>query len=48
MRIRRATEADVPALVEGALRQQRLLATAPREATPEALAGILAASLENW
>jgi alcohol dehydrogenase class IV len=40
--------ADVPDLVEGALRQERLLATAPRTATPEALAGIFSASLELW
>jgi hydroxyacid-oxoacid transhydrogenase len=41
-------EADIPDLVDGALRQQRLLATAPREVTPEVLAEIFAASLENW
>ncbi|MEZ5094066.1 hydroxyacid-oxoacid transhydrogenase [Nocardioides sp.] len=39
---------DIPALVDGALKQQRLLATAPREVTPEALAEIFAASMENW
>jgi hydroxyacid-oxoacid transhydrogenase len=36
---------DVDALVEGALKQQRLLVVAPREAGAEALAGILRASL---
>ncbi len=41
-------EADVPSLVEGSLRQQRLLATAPRDVTPDALTGIIGASLENW
>ncbi|QZY29556.1 hydroxyacid-oxoacid transhydrogenase [Nocardioides coralli] len=41
-------EADVPDLVEGTLKQQRLLATAPREVTAEDLAGIVGASLENW
>jgi len=41
-------EGDVDALVEGTLKQQRLLATAPREATPEDLAGILHRSLELW
>lgn len=41
-------EADVPTLVEGSLRQQRLLATAPRDVTPEALTEIFGASLENW
>ncbi len=33
-------EADVDALVEGALRQQRLLATAPKAVDGEDLAGI--------
>ena len=35
----------MPALVEGALQQQRLLAVAPREPSPEDLAAILRASL---
>jgi alcohol dehydrogenase class IV len=39
---------DVPALVRGALKQQRLLAVAPREAGPEDLARILRASMANW
>ena len=38
-------EDDVPALVEGALAQQRLLAVAPREASEADLAAILRASL---
>ncbi len=38
-------EDDVPALVEGALRQQRLLAVAPREPDADDLAAILTASL---
>jgi alcohol dehydrogenase class IV len=38
-------EEDVPALVEGALAQQRLLAVAPREPSAEDLAAILRASL---
>jgi len=38
-------EDDVPALVEGALRQQRLLAVAPREPDAADLAAILTASL---
>jgi alcohol dehydrogenase class IV len=42
------TEADVPDLVEGTLKQQRLLATAPREVTPDDAAGILRDSLELW
>ncbi len=41
-------EADVPDLVAGALKQQRLLATAPRPVTEDDLAGILTASLELW
>jgi alcohol dehydrogenase class IV len=41
-------EGDVDALVEGTLKQQRLLATAPREAGAEDLAGILQRSLELW
>jgi hydroxyacid-oxoacid transhydrogenase len=39
---------DVDDLVEGAMKQQRLLATAPREVTEEDAAGILARSLELW
>jgi alcohol dehydrogenase class IV len=41
-------EGDVSDLVEGALKQQRLLATAPREVTEDDLAGILGGSLELW
>ncbi|QWC86128.1 iron-containing alcohol dehydrogenase [Nocardioidaceae bacterium] len=41
-------EGDVDALVEGTLKQQRLLATAPREVTAEDAAAILTASLEIW
>jgi alcohol dehydrogenase class IV len=41
-------EDDIPALVDGALKQQRLLVIAPREAGPDDLAGILRASLRNW
>ncbi len=40
--------ADVDDLVEGSLKQQRLLATAPREVTGEDLAGIFAASMDLW
>ena len=42
------TEADVDDLVEGTMKQQRLLATAPREVTEEDAADILRASLELW
>jgi len=41
-------EGDVDDLVEGAMKQQRLLATAPREVTEEDAAGILERSLELW
>jgi alcohol dehydrogenase class IV len=39
---------DVPALVDGALKQQRLLAAAPREVSADDLAGIFERSLELW
>jgi alcohol dehydrogenase class IV len=42
------SEADVDDLVEGTLKQQRLLATCPREVTAEDVAGIFRASLELW
>ena len=41
-------ERDVPALVEGALKQQRLLVIAPREASERDLTLILNASMANW
>ncbi|MGN6331042.1 MAG: hydroxyacid-oxoacid transhydrogenase [Motilibacteraceae bacterium] len=41
-------EGDVPGLVDGALKQQRLLATAPLPVTDEDLAGIFTRSLELW
>ncbi|MGN6251726.1 MAG: hydroxyacid-oxoacid transhydrogenase [Marmoricola sp.] len=41
-------EDDVDDLVEGTLKQQRLLATAPREVRPEDAAQILARSVELW
>jgi hydroxyacid-oxoacid transhydrogenase len=40
--------ADIPSLVEGALQQERLLATCPKPVTGEDLAGIFAASMELW
>ncbi|KRF16748.1 alcohol dehydrogenase [Nocardioides sp. Soil797] len=40
--------ADVDDLVDGTLKQQRLLATAPREATPDDLAAIFTNSMEHW
>ncbi|NNG37264.1 hydroxyacid-oxoacid transhydrogenase [Nakamurella aerolata] len=42
------TEADIDALVPGTLKQQRLLAIAPGDPTPEDLAGILRNSLQLW
>lgn len=39
---------DVDDLVGGALQQQRLLATAPKEVTPDDLAGVIRASMEHW
>ena len=39
------TEEDVPALVDGARKQQRLLAIAPREPSDDDLAAIFRASL---
>jgi hydroxyacid-oxoacid transhydrogenase len=41
-------DADVADLAAGALQQQRLLATAPREVTEGDLAAILRDSLELW
>jgi hydroxyacid-oxoacid transhydrogenase len=41
-------ERDVPALVDGALKQQRLLVVSPREVTGDDLGHILNASLANW
>jgi len=42
------TEDDIPELVEGALKQQRLLAGAPKEVTEEDLRHIITASMTNW
>lgn len=39
---------DIDALVEGSLKQQRLLATAPRSVSAEDLAGIFERSIELW
>ena len=41
-------DADVDDLVSGALQQQRLLATAPREVTGDDLAGVFRGSMELW
>jgi hydroxyacid-oxoacid transhydrogenase len=42
------TESDVDTLVAGALKQQRLLATAPRQPTEDDLAAIFTRSLTLW
>jgi alcohol dehydrogenase class IV len=42
------TDSDVDDLVDGSLKQQRLLATAPREPTPDDLAGVFRGSMELW
>lgn len=42
------SDGDVETLVEGALKQQRLLSIAPRTPTPDDLAEILRASMNNW
>jgi alcohol dehydrogenase class IV len=41
-------DADIEGLVEGTLKQQRLLATAPRAATPDDLVGIFQRSMSLW
>ncbi|SFP91233.1 Alcohol dehydrogenase, class IV [Geodermatophilus dictyosporus] len=41
-------EGDVPSLVEGAMKQQRLLATCPRDVTEDDLAGVFTRSIELW
>jgi alcohol dehydrogenase class IV len=41
-------EDDLEGLVSGALKQQRQLAIAPREAGPDDLAGIFRESMRNW
>jgi alcohol dehydrogenase class IV len=41
-------EGDIPPLVEGAMKQQRLLATCPRDVTEDDLAGIFQRSLALW
>ena len=41
-------EGDIGSLVDGALKQQRLLATCPRDVTEDDLAGIFRRSVELW
>jgi alcohol dehydrogenase class IV len=42
------TRADIPAIVEGALKQQRLLALAPIPVNAELMESVLTTSLANW
>src|SRR5947209_7991826 len=42
------TEDDIPTLVDGALKQQRLLAVAPKEVAEDDLRHIITASMTNW
>ena len=42
------SESDVPDLVPGTMKQQRLLATCPKTPTEDDIAGILTRSVENW
>jgi alcohol dehydrogenase class IV len=41
-------EGDISDLVEGTMKQQRLLATAPKEVTEDDVAGILTRSITLW
>jgi alcohol dehydrogenase class IV len=41
-------ENDISELVDGTMKQQRLLATAPKDVTEDDLATILTSSLELW
>ena len=41
-------EGDIPDLVEGTMKQQRLLATAPKAVTEDDIAGIFRRSLSLW
>ena len=42
------SESDIPDLVPGTMKQQRLLATCPRDVNEEDIARIFARSIENW
>jgi alcohol dehydrogenase class IV len=41
-------EGDIPDLVDGTMKQQRLLATCPREVTEDDIAGIFTRSMQLW
>ncbi len=42
------TDADIPDLVDGTMKQQRLLATCPKPVTEDDIAGIFARSMDLW
>jgi hydroxyacid-oxoacid transhydrogenase len=42
------SEDDIDQLVEGAMKQQRLLVGTPKEVTEEDLGRILRESMDNW
>jgi hydroxyacid-oxoacid transhydrogenase len=42
------SEGDIPDLVDGTMKQQRLLATCPREVTEDDIAGIFTRSMSLW
>jgi alcohol dehydrogenase class IV len=42
------SEDDIPELVEGALKQKRLLDVAPKEVSDDDLRHIITASMTNW
>jgi alcohol dehydrogenase class IV len=42
------SEDDIPTLVDGAMKQQRLLAVAPKEVGEDDLHHVIAASMSNW
>jgi alcohol dehydrogenase class IV len=42
------SESDVPDLVPGTMKQQRLLATCPKTPTEDDIANILTNSITNW
>ncbi len=41
-------EGDIPDLVDGTMKQQRLLATCPKTPTEDDLADIFRKSIQNW
>jgi alcohol dehydrogenase class IV len=41
-------DGDIPDLVEGTMKQQRLLATCPREVTEDDIAAIFRGSMTLW